>query len=172
MVFQRFFGAIRREIDPIGHARSLGVTVGEGCRLIRVTFSREPYLVKLGNHVSATRTHFETHDGGVWVLREQFPDIDIVRPIEVGNNVYFGHGCVVLPGVRIGDNVVIGAGAVVARDIPDNCVSGGVPAKVIKSLDAYAEKVLRSGESTKRMTLKDKRDFYMKKYGSQLDRSS
>jgi hypothetical protein len=46
-----------------------------------------------------------------------------------------------LDGVTIGSNVVIGAGAVVTKDIPDNSVVGGVPAKVIKTADEYLEKL-------------------------------
>lgn len=42
---------------------------------------------------------------------------------------------IVLPGVTIGDNAVIGAGAVVSRDIPENSVALGVPAKVVKKIE-------------------------------------
>jgi hypothetical protein len=56
-----------KKIDPIGFARSIGVRIGESCRLIDVEFSSEPYLVEIGDHVSATTTRFETHDGGVWI---------------------------------------------------------------------------------------------------------
>lgn len=49
-------------INEIKAAKYLGVKIGENCRLLKCTFSTEPYLVKIGNHVSATRTHFETHD--------------------------------------------------------------------------------------------------------------
>ena len=41
----------------------------------------------------------------------------------------------ILPGVSIGNNVIIAAGAVVTKDIPDNCVAGGVPARLIKTLE-------------------------------------
>ncbi len=47
----------------------------------------------------------------------------------------------VLPGVTIGNNVVIAAGAVVTKNIPDNCVAGGVPAKVIKKIENNLEKI-------------------------------
>ena len=163
-MFKRLFVAIHRRLDPIGYARSIGVSVGEHCRLIEVSFSTEAYLIKIGNHVSATATHFETHDGGVWVLRDRFPEIDIVNSITVGNNVYFGFGCVVLPGVTIGDNVVIGAGAIVSRDIPSNSVAVGVPARVIRTIDAYAEKALAVGESTKHLSFDEKRSFYLAKF--------
>jgi acetyltransferase-like isoleucine patch superfamily enzyme len=89
-----------------------------GCR-----FSSEPYLITLGDRVSATRVRFETHDGGVWVARSAHPQIDMVKPIVVGSNVFLGYGAIIMPGVTIGDNVVIGAGAVVTRDIPANSVA-------------------------------------------------
>lgn len=54
--------------------------------------------------------------------------------IRIGNDVWLGANVTVLPGVTIGNNVVIGAGAVVNRDIPDNSLAVGVPAKVIKEI--------------------------------------
>jgi len=49
--------------------------------------------------------------------------------------VWIGGDVTVLSGVTIGDNVVIAAGAVVTKDVPDNCVVGGVPARVIKEIE-------------------------------------
>ena len=57
------------------------------------------------------------------------------KPITVGNDVWIGGNCTILPGVTIGNNVIIVAGAVVTKDIPDNCIAAGVPAKVIKQLE-------------------------------------
>ncbi len=59
---------------------------------------------------------------------------EFATPIIVGSDVWFGGGVRVLPGVKIGSNVVIGAGSVVSRDIPDNSVAVGNPARVIKKL--------------------------------------
>lgn len=59
--------------------------------------------------------------------------LEYAKPIEVGNNVWFGGNVVVLSGVKIGDNVVIGAGSVVTKDIPSNVVAVGTPCKVIKN---------------------------------------
>lgn len=56
------------------------------------------------------------------------------KPITVGNNVWFGAGVHVLPGVTIGDNVVIGAGSIVTKDIPADCVAVGNPCKVVKKI--------------------------------------
>lgn len=56
------------------------------------------------------------------------------KPIKIGNDVWIGGHVTILPGVTIGNNVVVAAGAVVNKDIPDNCVFGGVPAKIIKEI--------------------------------------
>ena len=55
-------------------------------------------------------------------------------PITVGDDVWIGGGVKVMPGVTIGSNVVIGGGSVVVRDIPDDCLAAGNPARVIRKL--------------------------------------
>lgn len=57
------------------------------------------------------------------------------KPVTIGNDVWIGGNVTILPGVTIGNNVVVAAGAVVTKDVPDNCVVGGVPAKVIKEIE-------------------------------------
>jgi len=56
-------------------------------------------------------------------------------PVTIGNNVWLGDSSIVCKGVSIGDNSIIGAGSVVTRDIPENVIAAGNPAKVIKKLD-------------------------------------
>lgn len=60
--------------------------------------------------------------------------VETAKPIRVGNNVWFGGGVKVLPGVTIGDNAVIGAGSVVTHDIPPNVLAYGVPCEVVREL--------------------------------------
>lgn len=55
--------------------------------------------------------------------------------IYIGDNCYIGTGSTILGPVRIGSNVTIGAGSIVTKDIPDNCVVAGNPAKIIKRKD-------------------------------------
>jgi serine O-acetyltransferase len=52
--------------------------------------------------------------------------------VKIGDNCYFGLGSKILGQVTIGNNVIIGANSVVIKDIPDNCIVGGVPAKILK----------------------------------------
>lgn len=60
--------------------------------------------------------------------------LEYAYPIKIGNNVWIGAGCSVLPGVSIGDNTVIGAGSVVTKDIPANVLAVGNPCKVIREI--------------------------------------
>ncbi|WP_160035595.1 DapH/DapD/GlmU-related protein [Paenibacillus sp. An7] len=56
-------------------------------------------------------------------------------PVVIGQNVWVGSSATILPGVTIGDHAVVAAGAVVTKDVPNNTVVAGVPAKVIKNID-------------------------------------
>lgn len=107
-----------------------------------IEWSTEPWLIRLGDNVHITDgVRFETHDGGTLLFRKDIPDLEITKPIVIGNDVYIGNNAMIMPGVTIGDRVVIGAGAIVTKDIPSNSVAVGVPAKVIKTADEYLEKI-------------------------------
>ena len=58
-----------------------------------------------------------------------------VSEVSIGQYSLIGAGARIMPGVHIGRNVVVGANAVVTKNIPDNCVVAGVPAKIIKKYD-------------------------------------
>ena len=60
--------------------------------------------------------------------------------VTIKKNVWIGMGATICPGVTIGENSVVAAGAVVTKDVPDNVVVGGVPAKIIKTLDPGEQK--------------------------------
>ena len=61
-------------------------------------------------------------------------NLEVAYPIHVGNNVWFGGGVKVLPGVSIGDNAVIGAGSIVSTNIPPSVLAFGNPCKVRKTI--------------------------------------
>lgn len=112
---------------------STGIKIGNNSG-IGVKCKLQPY-VTIGNNVMMGPNCFfctENH---------QFSDINKPmiqqgyterKPIVVGDDVWFGYGVVVLPGVNIGRGCVIGAGAVVAKDIPDYAIVVGNPGKIIK----------------------------------------
>ncbi|WP_312362390.1 DapH/DapD/GlmU-related protein [Sphingobacterium sp.] len=58
----------------------------------------------------------------------------IPKPIHIKKNAWIGAGATILPGVTIGENAVVAAGAVVSKDVPDNVVVGGIPARIIKEI--------------------------------------
>ena len=57
------------------------------------------------------------------------------RPILIRRNAWIGAAAVILPGVTIGENAIVAAGAVVTKDVPDNVIVAGVPAKVIRPIE-------------------------------------
>ena len=56
-----------------------------------------------------------------------------IAPVRIGDDVWIGARCIILPGVTIGAGVVVAAGAVVTKDVPANMIVGGVPARVIRA---------------------------------------
>lgn len=163
-VIAKVFARLHKEISPISYAKRVGVRVGNNCRLIDVTYGSEPFLITIGDHVSITRSHFVTHDGAMWLFRDKYPDADLLGPITVGDNVFIGIGCTILPGVTIGDNVIIGAHSLVTRDIPSGYVAAGVPAKTIKTVEEYWEQKKDLIVNTKSMSASEKRKYYIKHF--------
>ncbi|KAJ1901537.1 hypothetical protein LPJ66_000711 [Kickxella alabastrina] len=64
--------------------------------------------------------------------RRRLEGLESARPVRIGNNVWVGGGAIILAGVTIGDNVTVGAGAVVTKDVPNNVLVVGNPARIIK----------------------------------------
>lgn len=97
----------------------------------------------------------------MWVIRnlDWNKQADLFGKIRIGDNVHIGWNAVIMPNVTIGNNVVIGIGSIVTHDVPDNCIAAGVPARVIKTLDAYYEKNKDSILNTKGLSSSDKKKY-------------
>ncbi|MDO4198807.1 MAG: sugar O-acetyltransferase [Erysipelotrichaceae bacterium] len=90
-----------------------------------VTFGDNVFIApSCGFHTSGHPIDYERRNKG----------LEYAYPIRVGNNVWFGAGVQVMPGVTIGDNVVIGGGSVVVKDIPSDSVAVGNPCGVIRKI--------------------------------------
>lgn len=152
-------------LSNIKYARWLGVKIGNDCRLVGVVkFGSEPYLVSIGNHVSITSSSFITHDGGLWVFRENHPNIDLIKPIKIGNNVFIGSNSTILPGITIGNNVIVGANSMVTKDLESGFIYAGIPAKKIKSIEEYWKKNSSDFIKTKQLNPRNKKIFLKQKY--------
>jgi len=124
------------DTSRIKYLRRQGMKIGTNCYIGTMSFSTEPYLIEIGNHVAiAGGTVFITHDGGVWCFREELQNADIFGKIKIGNNVVIGSNCTILPNTIVGDNCIVGAGSVIRGKFPDNSVIIGNPAKVITNMN-------------------------------------
>lgn len=154
--------------NPIVFWKKKGVTIGIDCEIYpSASFGSEPYLIRIGKHVRINSgVQFVNHDGGVWVCRgyindPKAKDIDLFGKIVVGDNVHIGTNAIIMPGVTIGDNCIIGCGAIVTRDIPNNSIAAGIPARVIETIDEYINKNRDSFIYTKSLSITKKKDFLM-----------
>lgn len=101
-----------------------GVRVGKYCSMGHniCIGPGEHYINRISSYPILTR-----------VLKENFEqEFPTVKPTVLGNDVWVGHGSVIMQGVKVGDGAVIAAGAVVTKDVPDYTVVAGIPAREIK----------------------------------------
>lgn len=142
-----------------------GFTTGYGCRIEVITTdsNTSPELIigtncKLGDYVHiATGDRVTIGDNCLLASKIYISDIShgdysdsenvsipnvppderklVTSSVSIGDNVWIGDNTCILPGVQIGSGAVIGANAVVNKDIPDNCIAVGVPAKVVKKFN-------------------------------------
>jgi len=164
-MFLKLYKAYLRRYRPLKYWTDLGVKFGSDCRLVgNVDFGSEPYLVSIGDHVSITNSQLITHDGGVWVFRLRNPRIDVFGPINIGNNVFIGANCIIMPGTLIGDNVVVGAGSLVRGRLENNTVYAGVPIRKIKTIEEYYNGIKNKSLNTKGLDYEGKKNFIRSRF--------
>lgn len=131
----------------IDYLRKKGVQIGEHTVFFsprtNVVDDNRPYLLKIGSRCKITAgVTILAHDYSISVLRPVYHFItnDSTRQTVIGDNVFLGINSVIMGGVKIGNNVIVATGAIVTKDVPDNSVVAGVPAKVICTLDDFYKK--------------------------------
>lgn len=139
-----------KEEDPsevmVARLRKKGMRIGQRTRFFSprscVIDETRPWLVEIGDDVQITHGVTVLTHGYDWsVLKGVYGEVlGSAGKVTIGNNVFIGMHSTILKGVTIGNNVIIGAGSLVNKDIPDNCVAAGNPARVIMSLEEYYEK--------------------------------
>src|SRR4051794_3316477 len=123
----------------IGHGTKIRAHEGE-VRIGAKSVMGQECTISSFQHVSigrecivADRVMLIDFDHGVVEVERPIREQGIYkRDVHVGNNVWMGYGACVLRGVTIGDNAIVGTSTVVTKDVPDNAVVGGVPARVLR----------------------------------------
>lgn len=168
--FSFFYSRYLLKLAPEKYLHSIGVNAKGKVHIYGGQpgmFGSEPWLITLGNNVHITAgCRFINHDGGVLILRHLEPSLEITKPINIGDNVYLGTNTIILPGVNVGNNVIVGAGSLVNKDLADNAVYAGIPAKFIKTLDDYYAKCLKDSLKLGHLSAEEKDKELKKIYKS------
>ena len=130
----------------VKHLKQIGMSIGDRVviyepRSVCIDETR-PYLVSIGNDVKITRGVTILTHGYDWsVLAGVYACVlGSAGKVSISDNVFIGMNATILKGVSIGKNVIVGANSLVNKNIPDNCVVAGNPAKIICSIEDYYSK--------------------------------
>lgn len=104
-----------------------------------------PWLIEIGNNVQITKNVSILTHGYDWaVLKGIYGNIlGSSGKVTIKNNVFIGFNTTILKGVTVGNNVIIGANSLINKDVPDNVVVAGNPAKVIMTIEEYYKKRIK-----------------------------
>jgi len=121
-------------IRPIGGAKN--IEIGKGSFLnTEIRFGVPKDKVVIGENVQVgPRVMFETVNHGLKYVPGEGRG-GWTKPIVIKDEVWIGAGSIITQGVTIGRGAVVAAGAVVTKDVPENTVVGGIPAKIIREID-------------------------------------
>jgi len=117
-------------------------SIGDDCAIWPYTNVTDPEYTRIGNNVMLTACTILGHDGSVAVLNRAFnKKLDKVGKVDIKDNVFIGHGAIILPNVTIGPNAIIAAGSLVSKNVGNNAIVAGVPAKQIGKISDLVEKL-------------------------------
>ena len=143
------------------YARHLGVTIGKNCFIGTRGWSKEPYLVRIGNNVQITRNvSIHTHGGGN-SIRKDHPDFDAFGKVVIEDWVYIGAYSQIMPGVTIGEGALVAAGSIVTKSVAPHTVVAGNPARYICTTDEYYERNKKYNVRTKGMGHEKKKQILL-----------
>lgn len=131
--FEALGGILRSTVSPFARIGSFGNVIGDGVNIMTNTVITNDIILGRGSLINLACTI--GHDVEIGKFVELCPDVNVSGNCKIGNYTFIGTNTTILPGVEIGSNVIIGAGSVVSKNIPDNSLALGLPAKVIKHLD-------------------------------------
>jgi sugar O-acyltransferase (sialic acid O-acetyltransferase NeuD family) len=135
MKFKNLGGSFCTTISPKSEIGNYDINIGYGSNILsNAIFSNS---VKIGRGCIVYYNVVVTHNCIIKEFVELSPNVILLGNVEVGAFSHIGASTTVLPKVKIGSNVIIGAGSIVTKDIPDNCLAYGTPAKVIKKLEPF-----------------------------------
>jgi sugar O-acyltransferase (sialic acid O-acetyltransferase NeuD family) len=107
------------------------VTIAEG--VVVAAGSVLTVEIEIGPHTHLNLDCTVGHGAVVGEYSTLFPSVNVSGDVELGHATSIGTGAAIIQSIKIGANTVVGAGAVVVRDLPDNVVAVGNPARVIKT---------------------------------------
>ena len=116
------------------------IVIGDYCDIGEYNQISSSHKITIGDGLLTGRYVYigdNSHGGLSWEEADISPaqrELKSNGEIIIGRNVWIGDKVTILAGVTIGDNVIIGANSVVTKDVPSNCVSAGIPARVVKKL--------------------------------------
>lgn len=122
-------------------------SIGNECAIWPYTNVTDPEYTSLGNNVMLTACTILGHDGAIAVLNKTYDKkLDSVGKVDIKDNVFIGHGAIILPDVTIGPNAIVAAGSVVTKNVPEGAIVAGVPAKEIGRVDQLVERLEKQTE--------------------------
>ncbi|MBD1883956.1 acyltransferase [Microcoleus sp. FACHB-45] len=122
--------------------------LGSNCNILPSTVFTDPAYVRIGNNVDFSSCTLLGHDGSIAMLNRAYNvKLDSVGKIDIGDNVFIGHGAIVLPNVTIGSNAIVVAGALITKDVAEGDIVAGVPAKPISRVEDLVKKLQAQTQS-------------------------